>query len=96
MVIILLLFVRLYSNYSLTAFALRYFLLSGYAVIFMHREKSLFPFLRHFQHQNILEWFTVNSDQASVQRTCWSSVADPLIFKGSDYMYVCVHVHLSV
>ena len=70
LIILLLLFVRLYSNYTLTTFVLRYFLLSGYAVIFMHREKSLFPFLRHFQHQNILEWFTVNNDQASIQCKC--------------------------
>ena len=36
-------------------YSVRYFLDSGYAVIFLHRRGSLEPYLRHLQHINVLD-----------------------------------------
>ena len=33
----------------------RYFLLHGYAVIFLHRQRSYEPFCRHFEGHNALD-----------------------------------------
>ena len=41
----------------------RYFLEKGYAVIFLHRRHSLQPFVRHFQHKNLLDFLCMNGGQ---------------------------------
>ncbi|XP_065920684.1 phosphopantothenate--cysteine ligase-like [Dysidea avara] len=65
-----------------------YFLLNGYAVIFMHREKSLLPYLRHFHFQNFLDWFKLTSSveqQASLELSVSSELHDRLVKQLSVY-----------
>lgn len=46
-----------------------YFLDQGYAVIFMHRQKSLEPFTRHFTGQQLFDMLEINEDGPGTQIT---------------------------
>ena len=41
----------------------RYFLQYGYAVIFLHRQRSLEPFCRHFEGHNALDLLEIQVGQ---------------------------------
>jgi phosphopantothenate-cysteine ligase len=48
----------------------RYFIDKGYAVIFLHRRRSLQPFERHVitsHSSNLLDYFTENSADGTIQ-----------------------------
>lgn len=54
--------VRFVDNFSAGnrgAASTEYFLEQGYAVIFMHRQKSLEPFTRHFNGQKLLDMLDI-------------------------------------
>lgn len=44
-----------------------YFLDHGYAVIFMHRQKSLEPFTRHFSKQQFFDMLEINDNHTGTQ-----------------------------
>lgn len=48
-----------------------YFLKSGYAVIFLHREYSLLPFSRHYSHTTncFLDYMTITNDKIEIDST---------------------------
>ena len=60
--------VRFVDNFSAGtrgAASAEYFLDHGYAVIFMHRVKSLEPFTRHFSGQKIMDMLELHEGQAT-------------------------------
>ncbi|XP_056635851.1 uncharacterized protein LOC130444628 [Diorhabda sublineata] len=62
--------VRFVDNFSggvRGAASAEYFLKSGYAVIFLHRLKSLEPFTRHFSGQKFLEMLDLDEKQSSIK-----------------------------
>ncbi|XP_059807881.1 phosphopantothenate--cysteine ligase [Hypanus sabinus] len=68
--------VRFLDNFSSGwrgAVSAEYFLNLGYAVIFLHRHRSLFPFSRRYSGLNILDTLKAVQDASS---TCWRVEAD--------------------
>ncbi|XP_033733427.1 phosphopantothenate--cysteine ligase-like [Pecten maximus] len=65
--------VRFLDNFSSGtrgASSAEYFLQEGYAVIFLHRSRSMKPFLRHFSHLNyldLLEFKTTTESSSQIQ-----------------------------
>lgn len=60
--------VRFLDNFSSGtrgASSAEYFLQEGYAVIFLHRSRSMRPFLRHFSHINYLDMLEFKTDSSS-------------------------------
>ncbi|XP_061182667.1 phosphopantothenate--cysteine ligase-like [Saccostrea echinata] len=58
--------VRFIDNFSVGsrgASSTEYFLKEGYAVIFLHRNRSLKPFLRHFSGYNFLDLLQLDNDK---------------------------------
>lgn len=53
-------FVDNFSGGNRGAASAEYFLDHGYAVIFMHRLKSLEPFIRHFNGQKFMDMLDLN------------------------------------
>ncbi|KAJ1979672.1 Phosphopantothenate--cysteine ligase cab2, partial [Dimargaris xerosporica] len=76
--------VRFIDNFSAGtrgAASAEYFLQAGYAVIFMHRERSLQPFNRHFSQEKtgLLDYLCVDdADQVSVKPSVASLVTQEL------------------
>lgn len=58
-----------------------YFLRSGYAVIFMHRQHSLQPYSRHYSHSTnpFLDFLELEDPPKSRKEAASSSTQDPLI-----------------
>lgn len=62
--------VRFVDNFSLGtrgASSAEHFLELGYSVIFLHRDRSLQPFVRHLEINNIFEFLQLSSDSDSTR-----------------------------
>ncbi|XP_076655865.1 phosphopantothenoylcysteine synthetase [Halictus rubicundus] len=73
--------VRFVDNFSAGtrgSVSAEYFLKKGYAVIFMHRVKSLEPFSRHFTGQKFLDMLEVNQQDGKCNITVLPQYAEKL------------------
>ena len=74
--------VRYIDNFSMGtrgAASAEYFLKQNYAVIFLHRHKSLKPFERHFKEMSILDILATNEKEGLVVNTNLKSNSKDLI-----------------